>query len=530
MTISVTEKAVRDLVRNLLEQDLLTQPDVPSPDEGDAMATMPIQADPTTEHEDLGPPVQDENYAPEDHDQLQAAAEKLLKDVPENLIPAVFKHLRKLVDKAIRTVKKESESDPNKIVSERINLLPLIELISEQMLPYTVDLDSAKNAGYEDPDFEKIKLSGEEEEDEFDDTALAPKKKAPQPAGRRIYAVVPPKSSKGYVSSDVPSQEEEPSPEPPPSMIDDVPRTSSGERELQKRAQKEKEKKDIEQSKVAKEMAEKAASEKLQIAKKIYNDDKDLMKKLEGIDDPIMLDSVLTPDQVFEVEEEFMKTDTAQEIADGGARSFSDMSEAQRGKFSEILLGMEKSISKSAFRNIRDAGFMKFLAGLAMGPDKFKDESLAIIQDVPKDAKPIHKFLLKSIPWSKEFKSEVKKSGKFPPIDLEGANDILTYLNQQEEDSKEGGTLLDDYTSLVHYYLAVRDNFPGAVSSMRKFHFNKDTGKEALEVAVKGMSERGDKKSYDELVRILNDKENQKEVQKQLGKDYKIPEFIKGER
>ena len=67
----------------------------------------------------------------------------------------------------------------------------------------------------------------------------------------------------------------------------------------------------------------------------------------------MMLDSLLTPEQVFEVEEEFISTGTASELSGGGAKSFSDMSDAQRGKFAEILLDMKKSISNSAFRNIK---------------------------------------------------------------------------------------------------------------------------------------------------------------------------------
>ena len=112
-----------------------------------------------------------------------------------------------------------------------------------------------------------------------------------------------------------------------------------------------------------------------------------------------------------------------------------------------------------------------------------------------------------------------------PELDPDAAADVLNYLRQSEEGAKEGGNLLDDYTSLVHYYLAVRDNFPGAEKSMRKFHFNKDNGKAALELAVKGLSDRGDKEGYDELVRILGGDANRKEVAKQLGKDFVVPKY-----
>ena len=51
-----------------------------------------------------------------------------------------------------------------------------------------------------------------------------------------------------------------------------------------------------------------------------------------------------------------------------------------------------------------------------------------------------------------------------PELDPEAASDVLDYMRNSSEEGKEGGTLLDDYTSLVHYYLAVKNNFPGAES------------------------------------------------------------------
>jgi len=60
---------------------------------------------------------------------------------------------------------------------------------------------------------------------------------------------------------------------------------------------------------------------------------------------------------------------------------------------------------------------------------------------------------------------------------------------------------------------------------MRKFHFNKENGKQALSLAVNGLSKRGDKPSYDMLVQIMSNEENRKEVEKQLGKGFQIPPF-----
>ena len=528
MSIKVTEKAVRDLVRKLLESEMPAEGQetkIPLPYDGDVMSDLPIHADPVVGQEDLGPPVQNVNYAPEDHEEMQVAAEKLLADVPEDLIPPVFKQLRKLVDKAVRVAKKRAAGPkPNEIVSEGANLLPLIELIVEQVMPYTVDIDAAKGVGYEQ-DFDQIKMKGEEEEEIEDEEVVAEPQKPAHPPGRKIYAVVPPKSDSSYTGQ-VDDEEEEEAVDPAlAKMIGDAPRVSPREREQQRKGREAQAARSAEQSKVATELAEKAAKEKLEIAKNLYKDDKDLMAKLEELEDPVMLDSVLDTDQVFEVEEEYSSTDTAQQIAAGGARSFDEMSEEQRGKFAEILLDMQKSIFNSAFRNIRDAGFMKFLHGLAMGADKFQEKVLTITQGVPADAAPIQKFLLKALPWSSEFKKEVKKAGGLPEFDPEAASDILKYLSQNEEGAKEGGTLLDDYTSLVHYYVAAQDNFPGSEKSMRKFHFNKENGKAALDLAVKGMIDRGDKESYDILVKVLGSDENRKEVAKQLGKDFQVPKF-----
>ena len=119
MSIKVTENAVRELVRNLLEQDI-----TPGPVDGAAMSQLPIEADPVIDQEDLGPPVQDRNYAPENHDELMVAVEKLLTDIPEDLIPVAFKAIRKLVDKALKIAKSRAEMNPQDIVSEGVNILP----------------------------------------------------------------------------------------------------------------------------------------------------------------------------------------------------------------------------------------------------------------------------------------------------------------------------------------------------------------------------------------------------------------------
>lgn len=523
MSIKVTEKAVRELVRNLLEQDIN-----PRPVDGASIAQLPIEPDPVLSQEDLGPPVQDINYEPANHDELMNAVEILLADVPQNLVPAVFKAVRKLVDKALRLAQDRAEQNPQDIVSEKVNVLPLLEAIVEQIMPYTVDIDAAKGVGYDDPDLEKIKMKGEEEdeedEDPVDSDAPAEKPKAPQPPGRRIYAVVPPKSTAKSYSGQVEDEEEKPDADLA-AILGDQPNVSKAQREKARKEKEAQKKHSAEQSRVAVELTTKADTQKIQIAKKLFASDKDLVNKIDSLEDERMLDTLLTPDQVIDVEEEFIKSDLGQELESLPTLTYKDMPETLRGKYAPIMLDVGKSISNSAFRNIRDAGFMKFLAGVAMGPEQFQEELLSITQDVPQEAKPLQKFLLASLPWSAEFKKEVKKAGKMPELDPEAASDVLDYMRNSSEEGKEGGTLLDDYTSLVHYYLAVKNNFPGAESSMRKFHFNKENGKKALELAVQGLSDRGDKKGYDQLLAILSTDVNKKELRKQLGKDFSIPRF-----
>ena len=487
MSIKVTENAVRELVRNLLEQDI-----TPGPVDGAAMSQLPIEADPVIDQEDLGPPVQDRNYAPENHDELMVAVEKLLTDIPEDLIPVAFKAIRKLVDKALKIAKSRAEMNPQDIVSEGVNILPLLEAIIEQVMPYTVDLDAAKGLGYDDPDLQRVKMKGEEEDEDEEDE---------------------------------PSDSEVEKPDADlAAMMGDQPRVTKAQREKSRKEKEVQAKHSAEQSRVAIELTMKSDEQKVQIAKKMFAGDKELAAKIDALEDNRMLDTLLTTDQVIDVEEEFIKSDLGKELESLPTLTYKEMPESLRGKYAPIMLDVGKSISNSAFRNIRDAGFMKFLAGIAMGPEKFQEELISITQDAPQDAKPIQKFLVGSLPWSSEFKKEVKKLGKMPELDADAAADVLNYMRQSSE-SKEGENLLDDYTSLVHYYLAVKNDFPGAEKSMRKFHFNKENGKNALRQAVQGLEARGDKKGYDQLVRILSTDENRKELKKQLGKDFAIPRY-----
>ena len=564
MAVKITDKALREFIRNkLLEQNEDAQAEETDPpavseyplDQPDT----PLEAEPHVVDNELGPPTADPGYVPHDTVELKTAVSKLLDDVPPSAVPTAYKIVRKTLDNLHSVLRQRAEISPGVDVvlpgdefiadspltqeeepvvqmnmSESSPVEKLLLLISEAPYePGRVSMDSPLVKGMADPSdpSASAKLSGDEDEEVEDEEEIEVRTSsqvdAPQPPGRRVYSVEPTKSGPASYTGQADEVEDEVEIDPDlAKLLGDQPRRMTArDREQARKAKEDAAQKSAEQSKVASAMAEKAAKEKLEIAKILYRDDKKLSAKLDALEDAMMLDSLLSPEQVFEVEEEFVGTDAAAEIKSGGARSFSDMSEEQRGKFAEILLDMQKSISNSAFRNIRDAGFMKFLHALTIGPDVFQDRVLSITQEVPADAAPIQKFLLKALPWSAEFKKEVKSAGSFPSFDEEAASDILKYLSQNEEGAKEGGSLLDDYTSLVHYYLAFKNNFPGSEKSMRKFHFNKDNGKDALTKAVDAMVDRDDRESYEVLRSVLAKEENKKEVEKQLGKGFLMPSF-----
>ncbi len=564
MRVKVDGKVLRGLIREILEDSENILPGITGELSGDypEPPDPPITADPVANFQDLGPDVENPSYIPETIEELEVAVAKLVSRIAPTMVRPLYMGIRRAVmemgtptpsaeeklsidseptpgeeDQEAEEIEVEdSETEEKPSLSESKRLQILTGLIAEQgfnVLPQAVPMTpAAMKKGEDDPRLARVKMSGEEdEEEEIEDIPQVRTKRdveAPQPQGRRVYSVEPEKRGPSAYTgqADIEVEDEVEIDPDLAKMLGDQPRKmTSRDREALLKAKEAEAQRSAEESKVASAMAEKAAKEKLEIAKLLYKDDKKLSSKLDALEDAVMLDSLLTPEQVFEIEEEFISTDTASELSAGGGKSFSDMSEEQRGKFAEILLDMQKSISNSAFRNIRDAGFMKFLHGLSIGPEAFQDQVLLLTQDIPGDAPPIQKFLLKSLPWSSEFKKEIKKQGGLPEFDEEAAADILKYLSQNDTGAKEGGSLLDDYTSLIHYYLASKSNFPGSEKSMRKFHFNKENGKQALSLAVNGLSKRGDKPSYDMLVQIMSNEENRKEVEKQLGKGFQIPPF-----
>ena len=570
MAVKITDKALREFIRNkLLEQNEDAQAEETDPpavseyplDQPDT----PLEAEPHVVDNELGPPTADPGYVPHDTVELKTAVSKLLDDVPPSAVPTAYKIVRKTLDNLHSVLRQRAEISPGVDVvlpgdefiadspltqeeepvvqmnmSESSPVEKLLLLISEAPYePGRVSMDSPLVKGMADPSdpSASAKLSGDEDEEVEDEEEIEVRTSsqvdAPQPPGRRVYSVEPTKSGPASYTGQADEVEDEVEIDPDlAKLLGDQPRRMTArDREQDRKAKEDAAQKSAEQSKVAAATAEKAAEEKLKIAKLLYKDEKALSNKLDNLEDAMMLDSLLTPEQVFEVEEEFAATDTASEIKSGGARSFSDMSDEQRGRFAKILLDTEKSMSKSAFRNIRDAGFMKFLHALTIGPDAFQDKILQITQDVPEDAVPIQKFLLKSLPWSAEFIKDVKSGERFLsfPEDPEAAADILEFLSQnpsKEKDPMPGQTLLDDYTSLVHNYVAFKDDFPGGrKGGMRKFHFSAEIGRDALTKAVDAMVARGDRESYEVLRSVLGKEENKKELQKHVGKDFTIPPF-----
>ena len=587
MGVKITEKALRDFVKKMLIEQQRGDDAAREPTDPPAVSNIPfdqpdtpLEAEPHIADSTLGPPIADPGYVPQNPEDLKAAVQKMLDDVPESAIPTAYKIVRKSLDNLHSVLRQRAtispdikavlsgdefiadtpmaqEEEPIIQMSEDAKISRILNLIFEQGYnePGRVSIDSLKGVSTDDDPSSSAKLSGDEDEEIEDDEEVEVRSsrevEAPQPPGRRVYSVEPTKSGPvsyaGQADIDV-EDEVEIDPDLAKLLGDQPRKMTSRDREALLKAKEAEAQRSSEESQVASAMAEKAAKEKLEIAKLLYKDDKKLSSKLDALEDAMMLDSLLTPEQVFEIEEEFTSTEAASEIQAGGAKSFSDMSDAQRGKFAKILLDMQKSISNSAFRNIKDAGFMKFLHALTIGPDVFQDKVLSITQAVPADAVPIQKFLLKTLPWSAEFKkvsthkveepvlddkgnpsgeTKTKIVYRLPKFDSEAASDILKYLSQNSEGAKEGGSLLDDYTSLVHYYLAVKNNFPGAEKSMRKFHFNAPTGKAALTKAVDAMVARGDRESYEALRSVLGKEENKKELQMHVGKDFRIPPFAK---
>jgi hypothetical protein len=176
MTVKITDKALREFIRNrLLEEagdDAETGDDSQAEEEGrpavsntamdkvdipteDPDLEVPIEADPQVVDTNLGPPVADPMYLPQNMEELTVAVEKLLNDVPENSIPTAYKIVKKTLSNLHDVLRQRGEFAPSNMIGEATSVEKLLYLIVEQ--------------GYEMPD---PMMKGEEEEEEEEEVEV----------------------------------------------------------------------------------------------------------------------------------------------------------------------------------------------------------------------------------------------------------------------------------------------------------------------------------------------------------------------
>ena len=78
-----------------------------------------------------------------------------------------------------------------------------------------------------------------------------------------------------------------------------------------------------------------------------------------------------------------------------GSAKFSEMSDELKSRYADVFLGGGEPMKSSVFRNLQDSAFMKFMMGLAIGPDVFDEKFVEFIIEPPEDAKKIRSFLRK---------------------------------------------------------------------------------------------------------------------------------------
>ena len=176
MTVKITDKALREFIRNrLLEEagdDVATgddaeaeekdrpavssmamdKVDVPSED---VDLEVPIEADPQVVDTELGPPVADPTFLPQSMEELTTSVEKLLNTVPENSIPTAYKIVKKTLDNLHDVLRQRGEFAPTNMIGEATSVEKLLYLIVEQ--------------GYEMSD---PMMKGEEEEEEEEEVEV----------------------------------------------------------------------------------------------------------------------------------------------------------------------------------------------------------------------------------------------------------------------------------------------------------------------------------------------------------------------
>ena len=130
MSVKVTEEALRQFIRKKLsEQSELSGESSPVD-----MQDVPLEAEDVVQDfdVDLGPPVADPTYMPENIDELKSAVGKLLDDVPESATKTAYKIIKKSLDNLHSVLRQRSEIMPSTALSESSPVERLLLLISEQ--------------------------------------------------------------------------------------------------------------------------------------------------------------------------------------------------------------------------------------------------------------------------------------------------------------------------------------------------------------------------------------------------------------
>jgi len=160
--IKITDKALREFIRNKLLSEEAgddAQAEEFNPPAVSAISMdkpeTPIEAEVHVTNNELGPPIADPAYMPQNLDELKVAVGKILESVPENSIPTAYKIVKKTISNLHDALRQRSELTPSTAFSESRGIEKLLALIVEQ--------------GYEMPN---PLMRGEEEEEEEEEAEV----------------------------------------------------------------------------------------------------------------------------------------------------------------------------------------------------------------------------------------------------------------------------------------------------------------------------------------------------------------------
>jgi hypothetical protein len=172
MAVKITEKALREFVRNMLLEQQEGDDSAGEETNPPAVSTfaldkpdVPLDADPHVVDNTLGPPTADPGYLPEDAGELKAAVGKLLDDVPDSSVGTAYKIVKKTLDNLHSVLRQRAEINPlaRMNMSESSSVEKLLFLISEQgLFPDLFDDEEdeeveVRSATYDDPVDDKPK-------------------------------------------------------------------------------------------------------------------------------------------------------------------------------------------------------------------------------------------------------------------------------------------------------------------------------------------------------------------------------------